>query len=245
MRTARLTYGYRCALMLNNIGVELLENGSHQQAMNTLNDSLIAMKALVNQESSSEFTDTDVTLKNSKVRLQKALKRLQRTKSGAPSDLRTFVYENCFIPDHGLKSFDSIRPTKIALPESEVQFRQSRRDTDLETVVVLSNVGLSYYLVSGMMQEESSQVAEALLKRSFHVLTIASDILANRFAMCNSEAEESRIMTVALLVTGNLMHVCREKGYEEESSRHQQKYLRLGNAIHLKVGPGFVSAAIS
>jgi hypothetical protein len=59
-------------------------------------------------------------------------------------------------------------------------------------------------------------VAEALLKRANSVLTLASDVVCNRFALCDDESEESRIMRVAHIVTGNLMLVNNAMGRDGE-----------------------------
>lgn len=190
--------------------------------MHTLKDAVAAMKCV--------FRQTDCC--DVERRVHKALKRFEKAKpveKGASCSLDTLSYEDSLIPLYRIQeriSFTALRPTRIDLPEILAD-DLSDRDHDLETVVMLVNFGLSYFLLSTTLQD--AVVIDKLRNNAQDIFNLASDVITNRFANCESDLEETHLMTVALLVTGNMIRVLQEQG--ESPDEHIARFQRLREAI--------------
>jgi hypothetical protein len=218
-------HDYHSALALNNIGVLLLEAGYYEKALVTLKDAVNAMHSVFAGD--QECCTADV-----QYMLLKAKKRLQRQVSGAEEcALDSLVYEKNHIPllrSHACLT--ELRPTKIQLPHFTASFGVKGRDPDIESVVVLANAGLSYYLVS--KTTKNRELTKPLVRNSYHVLNLAADIVTTRFACCDDSSEEVRLLTVAILVTGMMAHIYHETGRVSAAKKFEDKYHRLVEATH-------------
>jgi hypothetical protein len=219
-------HDYHSALALNNIGVLLLEAGSYERALVTLKDAVNAMHSVFAGDGES-CTTVDVQYK-----LLKANKRLHRQVSGTEERvLYSLIYEKKHIPllwSHACLT--ELRPTMIQFSHFTASFNVTGRDPDMESVVVLANAGLSYYLVSKTAKRR--ELAESLVQNSYHVLNLAANIVTTRFACCEDSSEESRLMTVAILVTGLMAHIYHETGRVSDAKKFETKYHRLVEATH-------------
>jgi hypothetical protein len=214
-------HDYHSGLALNNIGVLLLEAGCYERALITLKDAVDAMRSVFASDRECRTT-VEVQYK-----LLKANKRYQLHVSGTEERvLHSLVYEKRHIPllrSHACLT--ELRPTKIQLPHFTESFSVNGRDPDIESVVVLANAGLSYYLVSKATKKR--ELAESLVQNSYHVLNLAADIVTTRFACCEDSSEEVRLMTVAILVTGMMAHIYHETGRVSDAKKFETKYHRL------------------
>lgn len=223
-------FDYHSVLALNNIGVLLLEAGYYDRALVTLKDAVNAMHSVF-----ADVRDCDSTA-NVQYKLLKAKKRFQRHVSGTEECvLQSFVYAQKHIPllrssERSDACLTELRPTKIQLSHFTASFSVKGRDPDLESVVVLANAGLSYYLVSKAAKNQ--ELAESLVKNSYHVLTLAADLVTTRFACCENSSEEVRLMTVAILVTGMMARIYHETGRASDAKKFETKYHRLVEATH-------------
>lgn len=232
--------GYRSAIALNNMGVYLIESHDYHGAMCVLKDSVNAWKGVFrrsgpsaeNQTSTGPNRNSHAALLEKK--MQKASRRCAKPHPPIrhPTVIETIAYEDSVIPLLCLNELSSavscLRPTRIDPPES-CDYCAFERDPDLETVIVLCNFAISYFLISKTV-DDGTCVAK-LVSNALSVLNLASHVLTRRFAVCDDDVEEVRLMTVSLLVTGNLMQVLLETGRVEEARKLYEKYQNIREAI--------------
>jgi hypothetical protein len=216
-----------CALKLNNAGVDFLESGSYEGAIPLLQNSLVVLKAVVAPSSNSLVKDS----LGVEAKLHGALKKLESIRMShvaRENDVQNIFSKCkcCRVDDSMDASFKTVQPCKIVVPNEGA----AHCHPDLDIAVVLCNSGIAFYMAS-QSPKTNRPVAEALLKRSYRVLTLASDVVSNRFALCDDESEECRIMRVAHIVTGNLMIVNNAIGREGENQVLKQRCDRLEFAM--------------
>lgn len=252
MTSTILNHDYHAALLLNNIGVALLTEGYNRDALVALKDSLHAMKTVFrfhNEGSAEVETTFEVHQK-----LRKAKQRwMEHTGNSTSTDSCTdgitaesFYYEHCCIPqlstegcipqlstEESLQSCE-VRATTISLPADSSHHSANGRDPDLETVVIICNLARSCYLVSETVLPTKRKLALQLLNQTFSVLDLAFDIISNRFALCEDDAEESRLLTVALLVTGTAKEIYRKTGHDTQAADMKDRYHRLQRSIKMQ-----------
>jgi hypothetical protein len=214
-----------CALMLNNVGADFLETGSYEGAIPLFQHALVVLKAVVPPACTSRVKDS----LRVEAKLHRALKKLKATRMSYVArgkDVHCNSIKCCSVDDSMIAPFNTVRPCKI-----DVRITGAAQcHPDLVIAVVLCNSGIAFYLAS-QCSKTKQPVAEAMLKRSHSVLTLASDVVCNRIALCDDESEECRILTVAHIVTGNLMLVNNAMGRDGEHQALKQRCERLKFAM--------------
>jgi len=208
---------YRGALVLNNVGVSMLEHGCYKEAVSTLKDAVYAMTCFCRPSPSC----WDVGQK-----VKQAFKTLAGSHPLQTSYLRieTVSYEDRIFPLQCLTDNDEegegynvqsmtgrLRPTRIEFPD-DISSGCSERDSELESAVLLCNYGIAYFLFSKTVVGHSTSIK--LLENAHTVFELASSIVSNRFASCQDSdyIDEARILSVVLLVVGNVSQVHQETG---------------------------------
>jgi hypothetical protein len=157
----------------------------------------------------------------------KRLARIDVHAENVERDVRVCVYNRTQVPDLGL-SVDAVRLTKIDFSHS---LNSLTFGTDyyscLDTAVVLGNLGISFYMYAQSLQTEKEET-NTMLKQCLKVFKVASNVVCDRFALCDDDLEESRVRAVALLLTGNMMHVFKSSDRESDARALVEKYGRLG-----------------
>jgi len=151
--------------------------------------------------------------------------------SAVHTALLSITYEDSFVPVQKLASTPvrCFHPARIDIPDDDGE-SLNERDADLETVVMLCNFGLSYYLMSTIHPDSSRR--SSLLHNARSLLALASDVIAKRFADCETEIDEVRILSVALLVTSNLIHVAGGDNKDAcETRRYEEQYMHIQEAL--------------
>ena len=227
---------YYSALLLNNIGVSLLQNGYNKPALATLKDALQAMNQIFRLRSPSDSTR----------KVQKAQKRMKI------SGLLDFPqvteaplsYREGRVVQQGETgaSIGALSPVTIEIPENVLDFQVLGRDPDLEIAVMLSNLALSYHMLASS-RAESPIVSVELTDNALHLCNMASSIVTSRFVMCETEDDESRVLSVALLVTGNTKHICNETGRVSDADNCDLKYQRINGVFQLSANSAIQSSA--
>jgi len=232
------------------MGVSLLERGCFKQSMLTLKDAVHAMKGVFHTRCAQhEQEGPDAVQKM----MRKACRRFTQPEVDAfacPSmnepreSMDTVSYDDSLVPLIGLRERclqTAFRPARIELPGPDPEELYNScsedcevgRDPDLETVVVLNNFAISYYVLAKntTMEDGDSYTSAKLLENAQSIFDLASGIITNRFSKCDDLMEETRIMAVAFLLTGNIARVLSETGRHEEAEAFSQKYLKIGRAI--------------
>jgi hypothetical protein len=219
---------YHGALALNNIGVLFLEVGCYERALITLKDAVNGMHMVF-----SEVDEHGTILVDVRKKLRKANKHLHHLETGNDDEAdRTFFYEKNHIPSlQRHPGFSGLRPTKIQLSEFTSSFSVKGRDQDLESVVILCNTAVSYFLVSKNVRD--ANLAQSLIRNSYYVLDMAASIMTTRFACCERSSEEARLMTLGLLVTGTTSQIYNETGRSSDAKAIEERHQRLVDATHL------------
>lgn len=221
--TIHSLHAYRGALVLNNLGVTLIERGFYEDALVTLRDGVTAMRYAVRP---NPFHPIGLSVVQEA--LHRAYARLQVPDRGNAlcSALQSVSFECSVIPfpanpeqsSWSIESF--LRPTRIDIPSFVCD--PSERDPDLETSLILCNFALSHYLLSTTIQDLSAM--GELLEDSLRVFDLVSLLLDNRFAVCHDSMEEASLMTVGLHLTGNVLNVLRRCGQDDLASLFADKY---------------------
>jgi len=259
---------YRGALIMNNLGVSLLERGCYKPAMSTLKDAVHSMRVAFQQKQNKpcgsattkqhqhSSSDVDKKVRKAFKRWSKTRAKIDpaRTSSSQRQRLDSVSYEDSFVSLPCLDWYNitdrhqddeenlegcycqCFRPTRIEVPDEPCCM--SDREAELETVVVLCNFGLSYYLISKAMEagqqekdEEKGVTSARLLKDALGIFDLASNILANRFAMCCDDIDEAKVLSVALLVSGNLAKIHRDTGNTKAANELSAKCDSIRSAI--------------
>jgi hypothetical protein len=217
---------HMCALRLNNAGADFLESGSYEGAIPLLQTALVMLKGVV---ATPLLTSRVKDSFGVETKLHRALKKLENIRMdyvAQDKDVQYLSRKCCNVDDLMIARFHTVRPCKLGVPTDGT----SECHPNLEIAVVLCNSGIAFYLAS-QSSRMKQPVAEALLKRSHRVLTSASDIVSNRFALCDDESEECRTMRVAHIVASNLMFVNNAMGREAETEVLKQRCDRLESAM--------------
>jgi hypothetical protein len=257
MSNSKPNEDYYAALQLNNIGIDFICKGHHKEAVMTLSDSLTSMKKVFKVHAGAGVTPMTMDAScDVQRKLQRAKQRWIKLCSAAnpqEEDEGTFgarlaedtlLYENCFIPALCTTPAAAnppprlLRPTRIALPRDASNFGARNRDPDLEVVVILSNLSASFYLMSETIKDENLKTLQELHRQTANLFDLASNIVTNRFADCDGSIEEAKLISVALLVSGNAVHFYKATGQNQAESEFKDKhrYLQatLGQGLLLK-----------
>jgi hypothetical protein len=217
---------YHSTLLLNNIGVLLLEQGSYKQAARTLRDSLEAMRKIFNGRS---LASPALDLSRS---ANQARKHIQSSDSSNETSIALFLADKGIVAGkHDCTSFEYLLPVTIQIPESAVGFTTIGRDPQLEMSVIFNNIGIALYLLCSdeSTSPSASSVSTDSRESALRMMSLASSVVSSRFALClcDDMDEESRIMSVALIVTGNTIHLCQAAGQASDAKLYTDKYQRM------------------
>jgi hypothetical protein len=217
---------YLGALALNNIGVKLMETGSHEKALRTMLDSVKAF--------SCSMGETPAAAGFVKEKLRSASKRLSKQQV----EVGKAATESLFYNRKRMLVFDDqepfLRPARICLPEyiaGSVVAVQSEHD--LDAAIVLCNTGLAFYLFSKTC-ETGSATQDALVKSAYKMLDLADQVICRQFAILSDSDppfHELRLYSVARFVVATMIQAFNETGRAAEASSLQLKFRRLGEVI--------------
>jgi hypothetical protein len=220
---------YHRALLLNNLGVLLLDRGNYKKAACAFKDSLNAMKQIFYDASPKSSRSLDLAHK-----MQRLRKHIQPLiSSGELSNSLTFWNNRIAMGDQDQIAFGSLRSVVITIPESPAAFVSMGRDPQLEMAVIFSNAGIAFFRLSSVRPSSSSpkSVPMDVQEHAMSMMSLASKLVSERFALCDDMDEESRLMSVALVVTGNTTQLHQEAGRSLDAKAYGDKYQRMCMAI--------------
>jgi len=233
---------YKCALLLNNLGVSLMERGCYQQAMTTLRDAMAAINSVMTAGSDDNNDSSRSSVKKWMKRASKRSARAQPQAKPSPR-LQTITYEDGLIPLlclHDGTSEDCysvtgcLRATAIDVPDCLSEEYLNERDVDLDIILLLSNFGLAYYLMASTQTTTSSpEITKKLVDNANSVFEIAVANVADRFGSLDEEDEIMRatLLEISLLITGNVSQIKLEMGQTSDARACYEKYHKIREAL--------------
>jgi hypothetical protein len=218
---------YHSSLQLNNLGVSLLEKGRYKHAACALKDALKTMKMLFKKQRTPPRG----------LQLARKLEQARMYNGGAllsPANSNTLTYHNSQIKleEQEQVHFGSIHPVAIDISQDPNNFSTTGRDPQLEMAVILNNIGIAFFHVSNAdCCIGASSTSTSIQEQALNMMSLASSVMLDRFAMCDDLEDEARLMSVALIVTGNTMNICHLLGRTSDAKDHCNKYQRMCLAI--------------
>jgi hypothetical protein len=233
---------YNAAVILNNIGVDLIDAQCYYAAMKTFKDAIQTMKTVVqqNEQQTEDGTPENSDLKMSTLEhvslvVEEARKRLISVKGDntlCPSwstDVSQYLHQNassitngvnaCIIPLDPLCS-----PLRIELGGNQ---DPEDRNADMASAILLYNFGVCHRYLKRRYDTHScdlNQGALRLFKMAFLVLSARNRLM--------NLADLSEIRTLLLIVVLNsFIQVHEERGEFDEANSWRQHLLRLGRSI--------------
>jgi hypothetical protein len=221
-----LITNYHSALQLNNIGVSLLEKGRYKQAACVLKDALKGMKMLFKKKKAPRALHLERKLEQARMHNE-----INVSSTGESSTL-TYSNSQIVLEEHGQVHCGSIHPVAIEISHDPSTFSTTGRDPQLEMAVILNNAGIAFFHVSNSICcTGSSSTSTSIQEQALSMMNLASSVMLDHFAICDDIKDEARLMSVALVVTGNTMNICRVSGRTSDAKDHSNKYQRMCLAI--------------
>lgn len=222
----QLITDYHSALQLNNIGVSLLEKGRNKHAACVLKDALKCMKMLFTKQ--RNHRELHLAKKLEQARMYNGI----TVPSAGKSIPLTYINGQIVLEDHEQVHFGSIHPVTIAITEDPSTFTTTGRDPQLEMAVIMNNTGIAFFHVSTSDCCAGASLTSTIIQeQALHMMSLASSVMLEHFAICDDIKDEARLMSVALVVTGNTMNICRLSGRTADAKDHCNKYQRMCLAI--------------
>lgn len=210
---------YRAAISLNNIACRLQERCCDRQALLTFQDALDFMKAI--SSSSANPTKILPSPQDAEMKLHNAAERLARP---CPTKIKQGSYrQGLTIATTGddsdcletiqTVSIYSYRPTAVLIRIEEYGCPTlTLRDVELDSTIILSNFGLSYFFLSSSMAESPTADIENLRRNSINILKLAQKLLLLRMEDYDefSDGDEElleKVICASLIVTKGLSQV--------------------------------------
>lgn len=215
---------YRASLALNNVSVTLIEKGQYAEALDFLRTAVNQMLSVVYGHEVARPIDGMAA--DNKYKIQKAYKHLatcqqeeqqQQQQQPHRQEKRENLIETVFFEDT-LSAFSCadaesnnplsrtvghLRPTKIEPADVN---SLTEVDACLHMVLLLNNFGLSTYLLSTI--RGNTQIDGKLLENAHSIFSLATTSISELIAYHHSsQIEQVRLMSVALLITGNLSEI--------------------------------------
>ena len=233
---------YNAAVVLNNIGVDLIDAQSYCAAMKTFKDAIQTMKAVVQQheqkkeDGTPENSDLQITvLENASFLVEHARKRLslvKRDNALSPSssvDVPQNLPQNASYSTNGVNAcilpLDPLcSPLRI---ESGGNQDPEDRNADMASAILLYNFGVCHRYLKRQYDNYSCDLNQGALR----LFKMAFLVLSARNRMLNL-AEMSEIRTLLLIIVLNsFIQVHEERGEFDEANSWRQHLLRLGRSI--------------
>lgn len=239
---------YRLALHMNNLGVSLLEKGCYEEAIRTLKDSVQILKGVCRRHCNKEAS-TAAANHNREVdlKVQKACKRFakshvtcSRDQAKAGRVLQTVFYEDNFIPflhQGNELPVGCLRPTRIEFADFAA-VDPADRDVGLDFIILLCNYGIASFLLSTKKKGSDASVLHGLSLNAFRV---AMSNITDRYSACEDDIEEAGVMSVAVLVMGNLSQVNMEMGRRENAIVLYNKCLQMKDSMQRSEAADWIS----
>jgi hypothetical protein len=209
---------YVGAVTLNNIGVQLMDLGSREDALKTMLDSVRAFRMAALECSSSASLAVEA-------KVQRAFNRLSVRQASAGDKGRNDA------PPH---KQPGLRLERISLPESGVVERHFalRYTHDLHAALVLRNAAIAFYCLS-MDYPKGGPVQDSLIQNTYRMLQMADGIICRGFALVADEdpRNELCLYMVASSVVATIMCLYSEMGRMAEALALESKHRRLVNVI--------------
>lgn len=217
---------YRSAVVLNNMGVRMLERGLYQHAYLTLRASVDFMRQFINRCYGQMLHYEDEIQLASEIHqeLRRARERLSEDSLTPPAlFIETVSYEGPH--NHTPMKSASWRtmnsPISIRI-DTLSSFPDERSDTDLESAIMLFNFGVSHFCLSKTKDDSSPE-----LQCSFELFQMAYEMVAgdiNGFWDFDADDLESVPLVLARVLVGayslkTMADVLESTGYDKEASK--------------------------
>jgi hypothetical protein len=215
---------YRGAVMLNNMGVALLEGGAFLQGLETLKDAIAVMK-LVNPAVDKTSTTTSSQVE---AKLQQARHRVQNMETATSSVSVTVI----FYDDGNLSNMRSVLQNEasstLAFP-MHIEFSEfsypDDRDTDLESIIFLYNFAVAHICLSRVKKEH--QISTKLQESALMLFNLANRIVCNLTSFCDDNIHQIRLLFVSAMVLNNIVGALSEQGRVAEAEEAQNRLTQL------------------
>lgn len=245
------TTDYTKVIALNNIGIALLDRGSYQKAVS-------AFKSAVNGIEAVSVNDDEDQLHCP------SLSSSKRRKGGSSSSLSRQIRKACTAAETAylepLKSLD-IPVSRVACHDGMILFPSDRslspclrliqiemsslygcsQGYTIEKAVLYSNLGLASYLLAHTVvvhDDDDALYKSKLLLHANDMFAQAAFAVSDIFGLYEDQREEIKVLSIALLVTGNIIEVRRTaSACESDIEMHNGRYKKLREAIQTIADP--------
>jgi hypothetical protein len=241
-----LTQEHRAAIVLNNMGVSLLERRAYTQGMETLKDAIFLMKRVFRPTASSSSFDTNkISSSYADVKLRRAIKRMASPKPVPSSVNVDVIFHDGSLSETLRGNSSSPYTCPIRIEADDIDYQEDR-DPDLESAVMLYNFGIAHICLS-KLSKKPSKLQEAALKLFDMASTIVSNsntIPQRRFENEICEMTETRLLLeVAVLKT--VVKLLTEMGKYSEANASYQQLVLIGSAINELEAPCYIESQVA
>lgn len=190
----RLAIHYRQAVVLNNLGVSLLEKRQFSLAMGIIRSALSEMKMLVSPSDGPDQNDANTTAEKIKRANQVLIGLDQTSQIDQPSSMALDV-GGFHLPavlnlvmDAGCFS-STLSPIRIELNDFETLHD---RDTDLDSAIMLYNLGLAHRAVA--IRERDFKQEQRIHQGALRLFRMAFTLVSNTELPSSRSFEEEQAM---------------------------------------------------
>jgi hypothetical protein len=232
---------HRQAIALSNMGVSLLEKGLYREALETIKDSVVAIKGLYGSQRCRSQNEHDVP-----VPLADEVKRAYRRLAQGKREIVSISIE-VIADDDGFCSIKNLKKNlthssnfSICYPIRIDSFNSDMHCLDFHSGIVLHNFSTAHLCLS-RLPALSPKRAQKLRDGAYKVGCLANKTLAklilddNEATFCGQVLQETSLFIATLATLKTLVSVLHESGCLREAKAFFQRMLDLQGAV-LDVG---------
>jgi hypothetical protein len=205
---------YRCALVLNNIGLKLLSTHCYQQGLETLKDATALIKATFYPTSATARVDLDQ-------KIQQAHQRLANPQVSCHSAMQVRRLAHGNLDQDTLYAVLS-ENTSTSFPIwIEQDYLSETGSPEFESAIILFNTAIAYLCMSKVPTFEGSKLALKYHNGALRLLQISQSILMRLLSESNDQPVHLlEILNVTTVVLHMLVTAWEESAKDKAQGKH-------------------------